>query len=60
MLVILGGSNFSFFMFRHDFPIFSENPSLVFLDSASSAQKPRHVIDGMKHFFEHSYANVHR
>ncbi len=47
-------------MFLHDFPIFSENPSLIFLDSASSAQKPRHVIDGMKHFFERSYANVHR
>jgi cysteine desulfurase/selenocysteine lyase len=47
-------------MFRSDFPIFSTHPNLVFLDSASSAQKPKIVIDSLSHFFSSSYANIHR
>lgn len=46
--------------FRSFFPIFQNNSELVFLDSAASAQKPRVVIDGMKDFLEHDYANIHR
>ncbi|HWK43312.1 MAG TPA: cysteine desulfurase [Stellaceae bacterium] len=45
---------------KRDFPIFANNPGLVFLDSAASAQKPRVVIDALSHFYEHDYANVHR
>ena len=48
---------------RKDFPILSRvvhNKPLVFLDSAASAQKPRHVIDAMSYAFENEYANVHR
>src|SRR5438067_9675275 len=30
------------------------------LDSAASAQKPRQVLDRMRHFYEHEYANAHR
>lgn len=45
---------------RSNFPIFSNNPDLVYLDSASTAQKPSMVIDGMKTFMEHDYANIHR
>ena len=30
---------------RRQFPIFANNPDLVFLDSSASAQKPRAVID---------------
>ncbi len=30
---------------KRDFPIFANNPGLVFLDSAASAQKPAAVID---------------
>jgi cysteine desulfurase/selenocysteine lyase len=48
---------------RLDFPIF-ERPvnghSLAYLDSASSAQKPRAVIDALADVYETSYANVHR
>ena len=33
---------------------------LVYLDSASSSQKPRSVLDAMGRFQETSYANVHR
>lgn len=47
-------------MYRSDFPIFSTHPDLVFLDSASSAQKPQYVIDRMSEFMSSSYANIHR
>ncbi|HLJ63557.1 MAG TPA: cysteine desulfurase, partial [Stellaceae bacterium] len=45
---------------RQDFPIFANNPGLVFLDSAASAQKPDVVIDGVADFYRTDYANVHR
>jgi len=48
---------------RADFPIFEQRfhgKSLCYLDSASSAQKPRQVLDAMTEFYETSYANVHR
>lgn len=47
-------------MFRSDFPIFATHPDLVFLDSASSAQKPKMVIDSISRFFASDYANIHR
>ena len=46
--------------FKKDFPIFKNNPWLVFLDSASSSQKPEIVINGVKDLFENNYANIHR
>ena len=48
---------------RADFPILSQTirgKPLVFLDSAASAQKPRAVIDAMRHTMETQYANIHR
>jgi len=48
---------------RADFPVFEElfgGKPLAYLDSASSAQKPRQVLDRMRQFYEHEYANVHR
>jgi len=48
---------------REDFPILAERPygkKLVYLDNAASAQKPRQVIERVKHAYEHEYANVHR
>jgi cysteine desulfurase/selenocysteine lyase len=48
---------------RADFPVFDElvnGRSVAFLDSAASSQKPRLVLDAMRDFYEHSYANVHR
>lgn len=44
---------------KKDFPIFSDD-SLVYLDSASTSQKPSDVINGLKNVYEHSNANVHR
>ena len=45
---------------KQDFPIFRNNPDVVFLDSAASAQKPQVVIDAVSNFYERDYANVHR
>ena len=48
---------------RKDFPIFEtqvHGKPLIYLDSASSSQKPRQVVDRMVRFYETEYANVHR
>jgi cysteine desulfurase / selenocysteine lyase len=48
---------------RADFPYLEElvnGRPLAYLDSASSTQKPRQVLDRMREFYEHEYANVHR
>ena len=45
---------------KRDFPIFANNPGLIFLDSAASAQKPAAVIDRVSDFYRTDYANVHR
>jgi cysteine desulfurase / selenocysteine lyase len=48
---------------RKDFPILSREMSgrpLVYLDSASTSQKPRTVIDAMVDFYERHNANAHR
>ncbi len=48
---------------RRDFPVFdrlSRGKRLAYLDSGSSAQKPRVVIDAIAEFSAHSYANIHR
>ena len=48
---------------RGDFPILTRRINgrpLVYLDSGASSQKPRQVLDAMRHFYEQSNANVHR
>jgi cysteine desulfurase / selenocysteine lyase len=49
---------------RADFPIFENSrphgKPLAYLDSANSSQKPRHMLEAMRDFYETSYANVHR
>ena len=42
---------------REDFPIFRDNPSLVYLDNAATTQKPSCVIEAVRHFYEHDNAN---
>lgn len=44
---------------RSEFPIF-KNRKLTYLDSASTSQKPKVVLDAMKNVYENSNANVHR
>src|SRR5437660_217475 len=48
---------------RADFPILHQlvhGKPLVYLDNAASSQKPRAVIEALKHYYEHDHANVHR
>jgi len=48
---------------RADFPILQQTvhgKPLAYLDNAATMQKPNRVIDGMQHFYQHDYANVHR
>lgn len=49
---------------RADFPVFDRphrsGRSLVYLDSAASAPKPRAVIEALSDAYGHHYANVHR
>jgi cysteine desulfurase/selenocysteine lyase len=48
---------------RRDFPVLSREVNgrpLVYLDNASSTQKPRQVLDAERAFVERHYSNVHR
>lgn len=45
---------------KHDFPIFTTHPDLVYLDNASTVHKPTQVLDAMRRYYEREYANVHR
>jgi cysteine desulfurase/selenocysteine lyase len=44
---------------RDDFPMLQKK-GLVYLDSAATSLKPSKVIDTMSHFYQNSYATVHR
>ncbi len=45
---------------RTQFPIFKAHPDLVYLDSASTTQKPQCVMDAEMAFYQKYNANVHR
>jgi cysteine desulfurase / selenocysteine lyase len=45
---------------RTDFPLLAGAPALHYLDSAATAQKPVHVLDALRHFYEYDNANPHR
>jgi cysteine desulfurase/selenocysteine lyase len=48
---------------REDFPILRERAHghpLIYFDSAATTQKPRPIIDALRHYYEHENANVHR
>jgi cysteine desulfurase/selenocysteine lyase len=47
-------------MNKEDFPIFQNHKDLVYLDNASTTQKPKQVINAIKEFYETSNANIHR
>ena len=50
-------------LIQADFPILKRQvhgKRLVYLDSASSSQKPQAVLDAMDRTYRESYANVHR
>src|SRR3972149_5019278 len=45
---------------KEDFPIFRHNLGLVYLDNASTSQKPASVLNAIKEFSERDNANVGR
>lgn len=45
---------------RNDFPMFKNNPDLVYLDSAATSLKPQCVIDAIVNFYSKHTSNVHR
>jgi cysteine desulfurase/selenocysteine lyase len=44
----------------HLFPLLTNQSNLIYLDSASTAQKPESVISAMSDFYRTQYATVHR
>ena len=38
----------------------SHGHPLIYFDNAASSQKPRAVLDAVRHYYEHDNANVHR
>src|SRR5881296_271992 len=48
---------------RDDFPILNQNvhgSPLIYFDNAATTQKPRPVLETLRHYYEHDNANVHR
>jgi cysteine desulfurase / selenocysteine lyase len=48
---------------RSDFPILNQqvhSRPLIYFDNAATTQKPRAVIDALRHYYERDNANVHR
>jgi cysteine desulfurase/selenocysteine lyase len=48
---------------RKDFPILDQEVHgrpLIYFDNAATTQKPRAVLDALRHYYEHDNSNVHR
>src|SRR6059036_405171 len=48
---------------RGDFPILDQTvhgQPLIYFDNAATTQKPRVVLEALRHYYEHDNANVHR
>ncbi len=45
---------------RKLFPIYEENPNIVYLDTAASSLKPSQMIDALNHYYQDLGVNIHR
>lgn len=45
---------------KKDFPIFTKNPDLVYLDSAATSLKPQLVLDKLNEYYTQYSSNIHR
>ena len=45
--------------YKEDFPILG-NRNISYLDSGATSQKPKEVIEAIKHYYENNNANPHR
>ncbi len=46
--------------YREDYPFFKNNPEIIFFDNASTALKPKCVIDAVNHYYNDLCVNAHR
>lgn len=46
--------------YREDYPFFKSNPGIIFFDNASTALKPKCVIDAVNHYYCDLGVNAHR
>jgi cysteine desulfurase/selenocysteine lyase len=56
-------AHFDVYRVRNDFPALQQEVNgkpLIWLDNAATTQKPQHVIDTLKYYYEHDNSNVHR
>ena len=56
-------AHFDVYRVRNDFPALQQDVNgkpLIWLDNAATTQKPQHVIDAIKYYYEHDNSNVHR
>ena len=59
----IAGNRVDWKAIREDFPILREQAHghpLIYFDNAATSQKPRHVLDALRCYYEHENANVHR
>lgn len=45
---------------KKEFPLLRASPDLIFVDNASTTQKPQRVIDAVSSYYSTSNANIHR
>lgn len=45
---------------RKLFPIYEENPNIVYLDTAASSLKPSQMINALNHYYQDLGVNIHR
>ncbi len=46
--------------FKNDFPIYKNNPALIYLDSGATSLKPQAVVDAMSAYYSEYSANIKR
>ena len=59
----IAGNRVDWKAIREDFPILREQAHghpLIYFDNAATSQKPRYVLDALRHYYKHENANVHR
>ncbi|MBA2586775.1 MAG: aminotransferase class V-fold PLP-dependent enzyme, partial [Chthoniobacterales bacterium] len=57
----MAGSGVDWNAIRNDFPILQQEANghpLIYFDNAATTQKPRAVIEALRHYYEHDNANV--
>lgn len=45
---------------KNDFPIFKNNPNLIYLDNGATSHKPQEMIDSISHYYSHDNSNIGR